>query len=108
MSQTNFTLEDFYAGNKVSVEFDKKKDTLSDLNRLLNSSNFAGFNKFYYSYEKGLFQGTDFSPLPSEPLSYFIALLDAAEEPEYIYEPFDEEAAKDGAVVVLQKSKKSS
>lgn len=132
--EQNWTLEDFYAGDRVCVEFNSNTDDTGALRRLIQDTA-VGLHRYYWGVGKD-YHFCDFCPaLPSAPLSYFISLLDAAEntthkaiakepfnladlndrrmevqnkqtEPEYIYEPFSEEAAKSGAVVVLQKSKK--
>lgn len=98
----NWTLEDFYVGNKVCVEFNSNTDDIGSLRRLVQDTA-VGLHKYYWGVGKD-YHFCDFCPaLPSAPLSYFISLLDAqeaAKQPEYIYEPFSEEAAKSGEVVV--------
>lgn len=99
----NWTLEDFYAGDKVAAKNDFKNPY--DIPRLMPiDGKWSGEDNYYwYKSNKREMCGTK-THLPSAPLSYFISLLDAQEaakkEPEYIYEPFSEEAAKGGVVVV--------
>lgn len=96
----NWILEDFYAG-KVAI-YHAQNGRSKELDKILKWNKVGGmFDYYYWDTSNNEHDGCDNTcDLPSAPLSYFISLLDAQEkQPEYIYEPFSEEAAKGGAVV---------
>lgn len=105
---TNYTLEDFYEG-KVAI-YHNQNGIDENLSRILKWHVGGNFNYYTWNESDKTHIGYDDGfTLPSAPLSYFISLLDAqeavqkaAKEPEYIYEPFSEEAAKNGATIVYE------